>query len=125
MKKAVFVECIFMITLLTLIVRVHAQDTPIVSIAGQILRPYPHTYTDRPEIASPHQTKQGRDIVVIRMKDGTYALVPVTVESGLPLDYAQRQRGKGQQLKIDEADFPTLATTGLHSEDEHRSDWRC
>lgn len=52
------------------------------------------------------------------MKDGNYAIVPVTIENGEPLSYKEDKWGKGRQLEIDAADFPTLAATGLHSEAE-------
>jgi hypothetical protein len=49
-------------------------------------------------------------------KEGKYALAPVTIENGEPYVYAQH--GKGKQLAVDAADFPALASTGLHSEEE-------
>ena len=79
---------------------------------------YPKTIDSRPEIPSPLVTPDGEEIVTALMKDGRFALVPVTVENGRPLNYNVNQYGKGRQLEVDAADFPTLARTGLHSETE-------
>ena len=79
---------------------------------------YPRTLDSRPEIPSPLVTPDGVEIVTTLMKDGKYALVPVTVENGRPLNYNVNQYGKGRQLEVDAADFPTLARTGLHCEAE-------
>jgi len=50
------------------------------------------------------------------MKDGRYALIPVTVENASPfIPYGGRKIGKGNQLLVDANDFPTLARTGRHS----------
>ena len=48
-----------------------------------------------------------------------YAVVPVTVENAPPgISYGGRKIGKGNQLRADANDFPTLARTGLHSLEE-------
>jgi hypothetical protein len=58
-------------------------------------------------------------VVIARQKDGQYLLVPVTVENAPPtLQYGSRKIGKGRQLDVDAQDFPTLAKTGLHAEQE-------
>jgi hypothetical protein len=85
---------------------------------------YPETLDSAPEIASPSRTACGIEVVLARLKDNRYALVPVTVENGSPLHYSGRVGdvyGKDQQLHVDKVDFPTLARTGLHSEEELRS----
>ncbi|MBN2592557.1 MAG: HEAT repeat domain-containing protein [Sedimentisphaerales bacterium] len=79
---------------------------------------YPATLDAKPDIPSPHTTLDGIQVVTAFTKDGKYAIVPVTVENGRPLNYEQNQLGKGRQLEIDAGDFPTLARTGLHSETE-------
>ncbi len=79
---------------------------------------YPQTLEAKPDIPSPYTTKDAIEIVTAFTKDGRYALVPVTVENGDPLNYKQKQWGKGRQLQVDAGDFPTLARTGLHSEVE-------
>ena len=56
------------------------------------------------------------ELIVAYTTDGQYALIPVTVENGET--YVYTEYGKGRQLEIDEEDFPTLASTGLHSEEE-------
>jgi hypothetical protein len=87
---------------------------------AEILKLYPHTYDRMPQIPSPCSRKDGTEIVVAFTKGKKYACLPVTVENGKPLNYVQfrEKMGKGNQLKIDAEDFPTLAETGLHSEIE-------
>jgi HEAT repeat protein len=79
---------------------------------------YPATFDSKPDIPSPHTTLDRIEIVTAYTKDGKYVLVPVTVENGRILDYKQNLWGKGRQLEIEAGDFPALARTGLHSEDE-------
>ena len=79
---------------------------------------YPETYDVKPEIPSPFETESGTEIITARFKDNKYALIPVTVENGDPMNYEKGQWGKGDQLKTDDQDFPALAKTGLHSEQE-------
>jgi HEAT repeat protein len=79
---------------------------------------YPATFDAKPDIPSPYRTLDGIGVVTAFTKDGKYAIVPVTVENGNPLNYKQNQWGKGRQLEVDSVDFPTLAQTGLHSEAE-------
>jgi len=83
------------------------------------LKLHPHTYDHLPELPSPSSLEDGTDIVVALTHDNKYMLIPVTVENGEPLDYKKRLWwGKGQQLEVDALDFPTLARTGLHSDEE-------
>ena len=64
--------------------------------------------------------EDGTEVVTVLTGDGGYTLVPVTMENGSPLNYAQRQWGKGRQLEVDGSDFPALAATGRHDETELR-----
>jgi hypothetical protein len=82
---------------------------------------YPEALEEMPEIASPSMMDDNVEVLLARVKDGRYALVPVTVEHGKPLLYSRRIKslyGKDNQLHVDSGDFPTLARTGLHSETE-------
>lgn len=81
---------------------------------------YPETYTSPPDLPSPWQAPDGETYVTVCTQVGTYALVPVTVENGAPNAYAENEWDKGRQLAVDANDFPTLARTGLHSEEELR-----
>ena len=83
---------------------------------GEIYHCYPDTLAAKPNMPSPYRTRDGAEIVLACTRNGDYVLIPVTVENGAPLNYNQRQWGKGRQLKVDVVDFPTLARTGLHSE---------
>ena len=86
---------------------------------GRLLELYPRASSERPGILSPCRLADGTEVVVALLKDGRWAVVPVTVDNGpLNLPYGQRGTGKGRQLDVDANDFPTLAQTGLHSEDE-------
>jgi|GEM_PF-932677 len=80
---------------------------------------YPTILDQLPDIPSPFTTEDGTVIVICLTRDNRYSLIPVTIENGEPLDYKNRQWwGKGRQLEVDTLDFPTLAETGLHSEEE-------
>jgi hypothetical protein len=86
---------------------------------NKIFNLYPNTYDVSPEFPSPYKLKDGTEIVLAFTLNKKYALFPVTVENGEPLDYKNRKwYAKGQQLEVDASDFPTLAQTGLHSEEE-------
>jgi hypothetical protein len=82
---------------------------------------YPSLLDDPPDISSPYLTEDGTEILTAILKDGKYALMPVTVENGTPLHYSKRVSsvyGKDQQLHVNRGDFPSLAATGLHTETE-------
>ncbi|MBN1561191.1 hypothetical protein JW998_13135 [candidate division KSB1 bacterium] len=81
---------------------------------------YPGTLDEIPNIPSP-TTQDGVDILLACTKDDRYALIPVTVENGAPLHYSHRVKsvfGKDRQLEVDSGDFPTLARTGRHADEE-------
>jgi hypothetical protein len=83
------------------------------------LKLYPHAKSERPNIPSPYKMPDGTEVIVAFTKQNEYAIVPVTVENGpLNLPYGSRGVGKGKQLEVDADDFPTLAKTGLHCEEE-------
>ncbi len=82
---------------------------------------YPSLLDDPPDIPSPYLTEDGTEILTAVLKDGKYALMPVTVENGTPLHYSKRVSsvyGKDQQLHVNRGDFPSLAATGLHTKTE-------
>jgi hypothetical protein len=89
-----------------------------VQYQGRTYPLFPEKLAVCPEIPSPARLEDGTEVVIVLTGDGGYTLVPVTVENGSPLNYAERQWGKGRQLEVDGADFPTLAATGRHSETE-------
>ena len=97
------------------------EGRPLCAIqTAETLKLYPHEYDRMPPIPSPYMMKDGTEIVVAFTKGKKYVCLPVTVENGKPLVYSKGrgQMGKGKQLEVDSADFPTLAETGLHSEIE-------
>lgn len=82
---------------------------------------YPNEFEKQPSISSPYLAEEGTEIVTAVLKNGKYVCIPVTVENGKPLHYSYRVPwvyGKDHQLHINKGDFPTLAKTGLHSENE-------
>lgn len=89
-----------------------------VTVQGCGLRLYPETMESPPDPPSPFEADDGRMYVTVRTRDGRYATAPVTVENGAPNDYANGEWGKGRQLHVDGDDFPTLAGTGLHADEE-------
>lgn len=85
---------------------------------GKTFQLYPATYTRDPGLPSPLTTGEAREVLTVVTKNKTYALVDVTVENGMPCDVRQGLLGKGRQIEVDGADFPTLKRTGLHSNEE-------
>jgi HEAT repeat protein len=86
-----------------------AEDTSPVTFEDKSYALCPHRFDVRPSMPSPYTTDDGREIVVTSTKDGKYMLVPVTLAN------AER---KGKQLYVNADDFPTLARTGFHCEQE-------
>lgn len=75
--------------------------------------------SERPNIPSPYKMPDGTEVIVAFTKENEYAVIPVTVENGpLNLPYGSRAVGKGKQLEVDADDFPALAKTGLHCEEQ-------
>lgn len=88
------------------------------------LKLYPLSYDSMPEIESPVFINDTVETILIVTKYNKYALAPVTVENGKPLLYSYKvdtYMGKDKQLLVDEGDFPSLAKTGLHSENRLES----
>ena len=80
---------------------------------------YPEVLDRLPDVPSPFTTEDGMEVVICLLRDDRYALIPVTFENGEALDYKTGQwYGKGRQLDVDTLDFPALARTGLHSDNE-------
>jgi hypothetical protein len=90
-------------------------------VQAQPYQLYPYTYALRPDIGSPSKTDDTIEVILVVTKTDRYGIVPVTVENGKPLVYSYKTgtlMGKDQQVLIENADFPDLAATGLHSEDQ-------
>jgi HEAT repeat protein len=86
-----------------------AENTSPITFGDKSYALCPHRLDSRPTIPSPYTTDDGREIVVTSTKDNKYMLVPVTLEN---------TESKGRQLYVDADDFPTLAGTGFHCEQE-------
>lgn len=63
---------------------------------------YPTVTATCPQLPSPCTAVDGREYVIVRLHDASYAVVDVTIA-----DHAD-------QVRVDAADFPALAGTGLH-----------
>jgi len=74
---------------------------------------YPATLERLPDVPSPLTAENGEELVLATTRDGQSTLIPATVENGA--EYVYARSGKGRQLDVDGTDFPTLASTGLHS----------
>jgi hypothetical protein len=124
MKKIIIRGFLMLLTLfvaVSIMVLPSLQETKTIRhpSTNKIFNLYPNTYDVSPEFPSPYTLKDGTEIVLAFTLDKKYALFPVTVENGEPLDYRNGQWwSKGRQLEVDDTDFPTLARTGLHSEKE-------
>jgi len=87
--------------------------------AGETYALYPAQLNEKPSIPSPLIADDGKEYTVCFTRNDKYAIIPVTVENGEPLNYKEKLwYGKGRQLDVDSMDFPTLAATGLHSDAE-------
>ena len=82
------------------------------------LEVFPEMMAETPDLTSPVNSKEQREYVLVSFNNGHYGWFDATVENGEPFNYKERQYGKGNQMMVDEADFPTLARTGLHSDEE-------
>lgn len=71
-----------------------------VTCDGRVLRLHPDTLAADPGMPSPSRCDGGVVTLTARLRDGRFALVPVTPTAG--------------QRRVDAADFPVLARTGLH-----------
>jgi len=84
-------------------------------------RLYPYLFDSMPKIQSPCLLNDSVETILVITKNDKYGIVPVTVENGKPLLYSYKVgtlMGKDQQLAVGGADFPPLAKTGLHSEEQ-------
>jgi hypothetical protein len=79
---------------------------------------YPQLYDRKPDMPSPVTTADGVELALVRTQGGSYAIFDITVRNGDSLDYKSGKNGCGFQLRVDSTDFPTLAATGLHAEQE-------
>jgi hypothetical protein len=92
-----------------------------ISYNGDSYELYPVLLEEMPGIPSPLLMTDGREFAVCQTLDKKYTIIEVTVKNGDMLAYSQNQWwGAGRQLHVDALDFPTLAETGLHSEEELR-----
>jgi len=87
-------------------------------INGETYNPYPQIYDRRPELPSPFMNVEGLEYVVAFTKEKKYVILPVTVENRGKSPTQKHPYIKGEQLAVDDHDFPALAATGLHSERE-------
>ena len=73
---------------------------------------------EKPDFPSPAITVNGKEVLLLKTKDNQYTWMDVTVENGEPFNYKKGLYGKGNQLLADKEDFPYLAKTGVHSDEE-------
>jgi hypothetical protein len=95
-----------------------AQSSPpeVVTYQGATYPLYPVALEDNPGMPSPYRAPDGSEYVVGITSSGQYTIFHVTVENREDLEEVWYTQGR--QLVVDTADFPTLAATGLHSEEE-------
>lgn len=95
-------------------IEVQTPDLESIVFKNRLFSLYPQSLQSNPGIPSPYITRDGEEIILVYTTDNTYELIPVRVENGRP--YIYTRFGKGRQLDVDIQDFPVLARTGLHSE---------
>jgi len=93
----------------------YAQKT--IQYKDSTLKLYPYEYSGKIDIKSPVNI-DNREYLLAKTVNGKFTMIDVSVENGKPYNYYGNVRGKGNQLYVDETDFPTLAKTGLHSNQE-------
>jgi len=81
---------------------------------------FPFILNENPLQPSPAVSWDSREFVLVKMGDDRYAWFDATAENGDTLNYKKRMLGKGNQVMVDKTDFPSLAATGIHSEEEIR-----
>ena len=91
------------------------SEQQVTSPGNEVYDLYPQTYTTKPDLPSPFTDEDGSEYIIIVTKEQRYGVVCVTVENK---EAVRAKFYRGNQLAVDEADFPTLAATGLHSETE-------
>lgn len=86
-----------------------------IMVAGRTYAVYPQTMAGPPGIPSPCRADDGRELVTAFTRDGAWALVEVTV----PDWNREEVKYFGDNiLAVDKDDFPSLARTGLHDDEE-------
>jgi hypothetical protein len=89
----------------------HPEDDEMIGL-------FPQSYTEHPRLPSPWEAPDGTEIIVGRAGDNRFTLLPVTIENDTPIDWQKQRFNKGRQIDVDQTDFPALAATGLHDNDE-------
>jgi hypothetical protein len=91
---------------------------------------FPQLLDKKPNIPSPYVSKEGNEFILICTGNNQYSIVPVTLTNKGSADSKVRSWGilTGNQLHINEDDFPSLKKHGLHDEKHlkgiHRITWR-
>lgn len=70
---------------------------------------YPEVNEEKPNLPSPFFDDNNKEFVIAVTKENKYAIIPITLSN---------DRDICKQLIVDTTDFPHLANTGLHSDDE-------
>ena len=84
------------------------EELPLIDLQNMPFAIYPQTNDTRPDLPSPFRTTTGDDYVVAAMKEGNFAIMPVTLNNDSSMC---------PQLIVNTLDFPSLAT-GLHNTKE-------
>lgn len=84
-------------------------------IGGRVYPVYPATLDRPPGLPSPCAADDGAELITAQTRDNRYALVPVTVGDWLREEVKHFDK---YVLAVDRLDFPSLALTGLHSQEE-------
>ena len=79
---------------------------------------FPFILNSKPLTHSPAASWDTREIIQVKLGEDQYAWFDATAENGDTLNYKKGLKGKGNQVVTNHLDFPSLATTGLHTEEE-------
>ena len=114
MKKLMLLCCL--VCSVPSLAETQSSSPEVVTYQGAAYPLYPSALKDKPDIPSPYRTADGAEYVVGITSNGQYTIFHVTVENREDLEEVWYTQGR--QLVVDTSDFPTLAATGLHSEEE-------
>jgi hypothetical protein len=109
MKIIIYFNKSFILALSLSILFPSCSQSNLIEIDNLSYEIYPAVNEIRPDLPSPFLSDTEDEYVIAVTKDDKYAIVPVTLNNSY---------GICQQLIIDTMDFPMLAKTGLHDENQ-------
>lgn len=92
-------------------------QAPVPQEEKKTLKIYPFFYQEIPPFSSPFITEDKKEMATVYSEKG-YSIIPMTIGNWEPYESYYEKFMKGDQLSVDDEDFPSLAESGLHSEED-------